>query len=96
MHKLLNKISGRTKKLKAIVELDNRDNCMQRLRREYESFLFEKDTLAENLRIEYFLFSQEDKNFLSLCNNNNEVAMLDFLQEKLIAYQKNRESVTKD
>jgi hypothetical protein len=96
MHKLLNKISGRTKKLKAIVELDNRDNCMQRLRREYESFLFEKDTLAENLRIEYFLFSQEDKNFLSLCNNNNEVAMLDFLQEKLKAYQKNRESVTKD
>tara|TARA_R100001369_G_scaffold73325_1_gene101849 strand:- start:197 stop:1009 length:813 start_codon:yes stop_codon:yes gene_type:complete len=96
MHKLLNKISGRTKKLKAIVNLDNRNDCAQRLRRDYESFIFEKDTLVENLRSEYFLFCQEDKNFLALCDNNNEIELLEFLQAKLKAYQKNRESVTKD
>lgn len=96
MHKLLNKISGRTKKLKAIVDLDNRDACAQRLRRNYEVFLFEKDTLVENLRSEYFLFCQEDKDFLALCGNNNEIELLEFLQAKLKAYQKNRESVTKD
>lgn len=96
MHKILNKISGRTKKLKAIVDLDNRDNCTQRLRRNYESFLFEKDTLAENFRNEYFLYCQEDKDFLALCNTNNQIDLLDFLQEKLKAYHKNREPVTKD
>jgi hypothetical protein len=96
MHKLLNKISGRTKKLKAIVDLDNRDDCAQRLKRNYELFLFEKDTLAENLRNEYFLFCQEDKGFLVLCDSNNEIELLDFLQAKLKAYKKNRESVTKD
>jgi hypothetical protein len=96
MHKLLNKISGRTKKLKAIVDLDNRDDCAQRLKRNYELFLFEKDTLAENFRNEYFLFCQEDKRFLALCDTNNEIELLEFLQAKLKVYQKNRESVTKD
>lgn len=96
LNKLLNTISGRTKKLKAIVELDNREACIQRLKLDYESFLFEKDTLAENLRTEYFLFCQEDDEFLTLCNQNNEIALLEFLQTKLKAYQENRKSVTKD
>ncbi len=96
MHKLLNKISGRTKKLKAIVELDNKDGCAERLRRDYESFLFEEDTLAENLRNEYFLFCQEDNGFLALCHTNNQIDLLEFLQAKLKVYKKNRESITKD
>lgn len=96
MHKLLNTISGRTKKLKAIVALDDKENCIQRLRRDYESFLFEKDTLAENLRNEYFLFCQEDSDFLALCEVNNQIDLVEFLQSKLRAYQKNRESITKN
>ena len=96
LFKLLNTISGRTKKLKAIVELDNRDACLQRLKDNYESFLFEKDTLAENLRIEYFLFCREDEEFLTLCNQNNEIKLLEFLQAKLSTYQENRKIVTKD
>lgn len=95
-HKLLNRISGRTKKLKAIVELDDRDKCINRLRANYESILFEKDTLTENLRHEYFLFSQEDENFLNLCKENNEIKMLEYLQQKLKAYQENRETEDKD
>jgi hypothetical protein len=95
-HKLLNKISGRTKKLKAIVELDDKENCIQRLRRDYESFLFEKDTLASNLRSEYFHFCREDINFLSLCEANNEIELLKFLQSKLKVYQKNRQSLSKN
>lgn len=96
LHKLLNTISGRTKKLKHIVELDNRDRCIERLKRDYEEFLFEKDNLAENLRTEYFLFCQEDQEFLTLCNQNNELKMLEFLQAKLKEYQANRKSVTID
>jgi len=96
LHKLLNTISGRTKKLKAIVALDDRDRCLLRIRRDYEGFLFEKDTLAENFRHEYFLFCQEDAEFLSLCNQNNEIALLEFMQAKLKAYQENRKSVFKD
>ncbi|WP_422107442.1 carboxypeptidase-like regulatory domain-containing protein [Winogradskyella sp.] len=96
VHKLLNRISGRTKKLRAIVELDDRDKCINRLRTNYESIIFEKDSLAENLKNEFFLFSQEDENFLKLCEQNNDIELLVFLQQKLKAYRKNRESEDND
>ncbi len=95
-HKLLNQISGRTKKLKAIVELDDRDRCINRLRSNFESIIFENDSLATNLRNEYFLFAMEDENFLTLCKTNNDIKLLEYLQDKLIAYRKNRESDDND
>lgn len=95
-NKLLNTISGRTKKLKAIVALDNTDKCINRLRANFESIIFENDTLAEPLRNEYFLFAQEDDNFLQLCKKDNEIELLEFLQQKLIAYRKNRGSKDND
>ena len=96
MHKLLNKISGRTKKLRAIVALDDEERCIARLRREYEEAVFKIDTLADTLKNEYFLFCQEDEGFKTLCDENNDLKSIEFLQTKLKAYQKNRESVTKD
>lgn len=95
-HKLLNKISGRTKKLKDIVELDDRDKCINRLRIDYESIIFENDTLPKNLRDEYFLFSQEDENFLNLCKKDNDIELLEFLQQKLKAYRENLDSSNND
>ena len=96
VHKLLNRISGRTKKLRAIVALDKEDNCIERLRREYEDAIFISDTLADNLKNEYFYFCQEDEGFKTLCEENNDLKAIEFLQAKLKAYKKNRESVTKD
>jgi hypothetical protein len=96
LHKLLNKISGRTKKLKAIVALDDKDRCITRLKREYERVIFKTDTLADNLKNEYFYFCQEDPSFKALCDENNDFKSIEFLQKKLKAYKKNRESITKD
>lgn len=95
-HKLLNRISGRTKKLKAIVELDDRDRCINRLRADYESIIFETDSLPETLKNEYFLFCQEGETFLALCQEKNEIKLLEYMQQKLIAYRENRESIDKD
>jgi hypothetical protein len=96
LHKILNKISGRTKKLKAIVDLDDKELCMARLRRDYEEALFKTDTLAAHLKNEYFFFCQEDKNFKVLCDENNDIKSIDFLKFKLKEYKNNRESTTKD
>ena len=96
LHKLLNRISGRTKKLKEIVALDNEDKCIERLRLEYEKAIFRTDTLCDHLKNEYFYFCQEDDGFIALCSENNDLASIEFLQRKLKAYKKNRESVTKD
>ncbi|PTM02908.1 MAG: hypothetical protein DA407_14660, partial [Bacteroidetes bacterium] len=94
-HKLLNRVSGRTKKLRNIVEIDNIEKCITRLRREYEEAIFKTDTLADTLKNEYFYFCQEDEGFKALCDENNDLKAIEFLQSKLIAYKKNRESVTK-
>ncbi|MCA0151810.1 carboxypeptidase-like regulatory domain-containing protein [Winogradskyella vincentii] len=95
-HKLLNRISGRTKKLKKIVDLDSRDKCIERLKREYESIIFENEYLAENLTTEFFLFCQEDEGFLELCNRNNDIEAIEFLKLKLKAYNNNRKSSSND
>lgn len=96
VHKILNKISGRTKKLEAIVALDDSERCMQRLKQDYERVIFENDTLAQSVREEYFLFCQEDAQFLSLCNENNDIKLLDYLQSQLKVYKEIRNSVSKD
>ncbi|MGB0980907.1 MAG: hypothetical protein ACPGUH_02285 [Winogradskyella sp.] len=87
LHKLLNKISGRTKKLKAIVALETKDNCINRLRREFKDAIFENNDLAENLKNEYFFFCDEDPKFKQLCEENNDLKSIDFLKQKLIAYK---------
>lgn len=96
LHKLLNKISGRTKKLKAIVALDDSEKCITRLRNEYEEAIFKTDSLEESFRNEFFYFCQEDEKFKGLCDENNDLKAIEFLQTKLKAYKKNRESVSKD
>lgn len=95
-NKLLNTISGRTKKLRAIVRLDNKEKCIKKLRANYEAILFEKDTLTEPLKNEYFFFAQEGDNFLKLCKDDNKIALLEYLQQQLIAYRKNRASKDND
>lgn len=90
LHKLLNTISGRTKKLRAIVALDNKDKCTERLRREYESILFENDNLKENFRTEFFLFAQESEGFLAMCQRKNDIEAIDFLKRKLTEYKQRK------
>lgn len=90
-HKLLNTISGRTKKLKNIVALDNKDKCIGRLRRNYEPMILEKETLAENLRTEFFLMVQESPGFLDMCNRKNDIEAIDFLKEQLQEYKRRRQ-----
>jgi hypothetical protein len=96
LHKLLNRISGRTKKLREIVELDDKNKCINRLRNNYASIIFENDSLAERHKNEYFMFCLEDESVKALCKKDNDLESIAFLQEKLKAYKINRESATKD
>jgi len=88
-HKLLNLVSGRTKKLKHIVALEYKNKCLERIRNNYESLIFTDEILTENLKDEFFYFCDEDSEFTIICNENNDLKMIDYLKEKLIIY-KNR------
>lgn len=94
-HKLLNAISGRTKRLKNIVRLESQDVCMNRIIADYSESLLGEIQITDELKAEFFYFASEDSEFLGLCGLNNSMKMFEFLQKKLSLFMKNREE-TKD
>ena len=92
VHKLLNRISGRTKKLKAIVDIDERDRCMKRMKRFYSESLFENEELTQAQQAEYFYFCMDDSVFKVTCERNDPTEVIPFLNKKLKAYKENLQS----
>lgn len=92
VNKLLNKISGRTKKLKAIVALSENDKCMKRIRDSYSNIILEDEKFTDAQKAEYFYFCMDDKIFSSICTSNNSIEIIPFLNKKLLDYKKNLQS----
>ena len=91
INKLLNKISGRTKKLKAIVDLSEKDKCMRRTRDFYSKIILDKENFSDPQKAEYFYFCMDDSNFKTICERNDPSEVIPFLNEKLSAYKQNLE-----
>lgn len=91
-HKLLNRISGRTKKLKAIVALDEKDKCMKRMRDFYSETLLENEELTEAQKADYFYFCMDGLKFSDICTRNDPSEVIPFLNEKLKTYKQNLNS----
>lgn len=89
VHKILNRISGRTKKLKNIVRLEVLDECTYRTKSEFSEILFGDFEIEEHQKLDFFFFVSEDSKFLALCKSNNSMAMFEFLVEKLTNYKEN-------
>lgn len=91
-HKLLNRISGRTKKLKQLVVLDEKDKCQKKLKEQYSKAIFESEEVPEALIADYFYFCMDDLNFTGICERNDPTEIIPFLKEKLKAYLVNLNS----
>lgn len=96
IHKLLNKISGRTKKLKAQVALDRKDKCRMQIKKEYQNYIFKDEKLSEGQQAEYFYFCMEDNMFDAICKTQDFNTMEQFLFRKLKTYKSNLKLNTKD
>lgn len=88
-HKLLNRISGRTKRLKAQVDLDEKDRCMKRMKAFYSESLFKNEALTQAQQADYFYFCMDDETFKDICQRNNPTEVIPFLNLKLSDYKKN-------
>lgn len=86
LNKLLNKISGRTKKLKRNVDLERRTNLISKIKEEFSEAFFNLNTLDEKYHTDFFYFCSEDVDFLRRCGNS-DFETLKFLEEKLTAYK---------
>lgn len=86
IHKILNRISGRTKKLKHLVRLEQQDACMEKAIAELSDELFGHIELEEELKTEFFYYASEDPNFLEVCKLESDIKLFEFLIEKLLAF----------
>ncbi|HEX9828170.1 MAG TPA: carboxypeptidase-like regulatory domain-containing protein [Flavobacteriaceae bacterium] len=90
IHKILNRISGRTKKLKNIVRLEALDVCMNRAKSEFSEAIFGNLAIEDHLKTDFFYYASEDAKFMELCQQDNGMAMFEFLVEKLMNYKENQ------
>lgn len=86
---IFNAISGRTKLLKNRVRLENKIDCILRVKSHLSEMLFTAHPLEEHYRNEFFYFCADDVQFDTHCKINNDFKTLEFLKEKLVHFQSN-------
>ncbi len=83
VHKILNKISGRTKKLKNAVQLEEQFNCMDKVKSKFSNLLFANYELEDHLKSDFFYYVAEDPKFERLCKSDIDFEIYEFLLQKL-------------
>jgi len=91
VHKILNRLSGRTNEMKARVLLEEQIVCINRVRSKFSAILFGDDDIEENLNEGFYLYIAEDPKFQELCNIDDSMAMYEFLHGKLVEFQNSDE-----
>ncbi|WP_353778814.1 carboxypeptidase-like regulatory domain-containing protein [Winogradskyella sp. 3972H.M.0a.05] len=89
VYKILNKISGRTKKLKNRVKAERLNTFVLRIRDLYLEPLFENETFTEAQIAEFFYFCSDDDNFVTDCKTKDDITVLELLRMKLSTYKEN-------
>lgn len=87
---IINAISGRTKELKKRVLLEEKETLMYSIKARLSDDLFSLEPLHKDNIMEYFYFVSESDDFLERCKNKNDIAILEYLLEKIKVYKKNK------
>ena len=91
---IINAITGRTKKLKARVELDVREVLIQHIKSTLAKDFFISNPLDDDSKMDFFYFCADDDNFITYCKEKNDFKILAFLRVKYRQYLKNQEKTT--
>jgi len=89
LHKVLNSISGRTKKLKERVRVETNDAIMRDIRDRLSKDFFANNPLDEKHRNDFFFFCTDDPNFESRCKYKSDLEIIIYLNENLNTYKSN-------
>ena len=93
VHKILNRISGRTKKMRNRVRIETLDDCMNSAKSQFSESIFGDLEVEEHQKLDFFYFASEDPRFLELCKTENYMDMFEFLMDKLVNYKDNQEEI---
>jgi hypothetical protein len=83
LNTLLNAITGRTKYLKSIVELEKKEKCLNKLKDPFSGSIFAAEKMADSLKLQYFDYSADDSSFKTICSGKATMTQLEFLLKKL-------------
>ena len=92
LNPILNAISGRTKKLKLQVKLEEKDEVLRGLKTRLSEDFLASNPLKDDLVADFFYFCADDENFLKHCKNQNDFKILIFLRMKYKQYIANSNS----
>ena len=87
--KLLNKITGRTKRLQQNYKIEKDKNILTHIKDVVGPELFKYKNLDDDLRAEFYFYCADDENFQMRCTDRSDVEILQFLEEKLIDFNAN-------
>lgn len=87
LNPILNAISGRIKALKKRVHLENRETCISRIKSQFSEILFASYPMETSHQTAFFYFCADSAEFDAHCYANDDFALLDFLQKKLVSYK---------
>ena len=86
-HKLLNRISGRTKKLKGLVALDRKKTLIEKIELELSESFFRTHQLDTIYHKDFFYFLTDQPDFLERCRNTGKLEILHYLDQKFNIYK---------
>ncbi len=89
LHKILNRVSGRTKNLKKMVDLDKNQEKYETIRPLFrDSIVLKELQIPESRLEEFFVYCQADPNFDSLIDTKNAVEIFEFMKLKSQLFRK--------
>lgn len=92
-HKLLNRISGRTKKLKNQVRIETNLLLMQGVKNRLFDDFFKSNLLDKEKVTDFFYFCLEDEEFENRFKNKTDLEIMNYLEERLKIYKSNLQSL---
>ncbi|MFD2551882.1 hypothetical protein ACFSQP_08645 [Bizionia sediminis] len=86
---VINAITGRTKKMKHYVNLEQRELLLDYLTTAVSKTFFQKQAIPKNKEREFLIYLSEQTDFLDRCSAKNDVEIYEYMREKFQIYSRN-------
>lgn len=84
---LINAITGRTKYLKKIVQLERDIKCVERLKDTYRKVIFTNEEYSQEYQSQFFEFIMDSDDLQNVCISKNVLTPVTFLQKELKQFE---------
>ena len=89
LNPIINALTGRTKMLKARVEIEEKEELLHSVKTRLSKDFLMSNPLDDDLVADFFYFCADDENFIKYCKNQSDFKILIFLRMKYKEYLKN-------